>query len=123
MQVRTKRRRPAATRGSGPGRLGRRQFLQAAGLGLGAGALAGGSLGGMFGATMEVAVRDERLEAFAARLNKDTSALVLVSDPERADAFVNAFKPYNGVVVETHLNEHDVKALSEALKAERKRSS
>ena len=87
----------------------------------GAGALAGGSLGAMFGATTEIATGDERLEAFAARLKDDTSALILVSDPQRADEFVNAFRPYNGVVVETKLNEHDVKALKEAVKAERKR--
>ena len=91
---------------------------------IGAGALAGGSLGGMLGVTAEVAVGDERLESFASRLKNDTSALVLVSDPTRATAFVSAFEPYGYLeVVETQLNEHDVKALSEALKAERQRSS
>ena len=88
---------------------------------VGGGAVAGGSLGGLFGLTAEVATADERLEDFAARLEPDTSALVLVSDPERAGEFVNAFRPYDGLVVETRLNEHDVKALSEALKAEQKR--
>lgn len=90
---------------------------------VGAGALAGGSLGGMLGVTSEVAVGDDRLEAFAAKLEDDTSALVLVSDPERSSAFVSAFEPYGYLeVVQTRLNEHDVKALSEALKAERQRS-
>lgn len=87
----------------------------------GAGALAGGSLAGMLGLTTEIAVGDDRLEAFAAKLKKDTSALILISDPARADEFVNAFAPYNGAVIETQLNEHDVKALKEAVKAERKR--
>jgi uncharacterized membrane protein len=89
---------------------------------IGAGAIAGGSLGGMLGLTTEIAVGDERLEDFAAKLKNDTSALILVSDPNRATEFVNAFRSYNGEVIETHLNEHDVKALSEALKAHRQRS-
>ena len=63
---------------------------------VGAGALAGGSLGGMLGLTTEIALGDERLETFASQLKDDTSALVLVSDPQRADEFVNAFRPYNG---------------------------
>lgn len=89
----------------------------------GAGALAGGSIGGMFGLTAEIAAGDERLEEFADRLKDDTSALVLVSDPTRSREFVSAFEPYGfSSVVETQLNEHDVKALSEALKANRERS-
>ena len=89
---------------------------------VGAGALAGGSLGGLFGVTSEVAAGDDRLEEFGARLKDDTSALMLVSDPERAVAFVSAFEPYGYLeVIETRINEHDVKALSEALKAERQR--
>ena len=89
---------------------------------VGAGALAGGSLGAMLGLSGEVAVGDDRLEAFGARLKDDTSALVLVSDPERYRAFVSAFEPYGALeVIETQLNQHDVRALSEALKAERQR--
>ena len=88
---------------------------------VGAGALAGGTLGGLFGVSAEIAAGDERLEDFASRLKDDTSALILVSDSERAGEFVNAFRPYNGVVIETELNEHDINALKEALKAERKR--
>ncbi len=87
----------------------------------GAGALAGGSLGGLFSASVELALTDERLEFFASKLNEDTSALVLVTNPERADEFVSVFAPYNGEVIETQLNEHDVKAFSEALKASRQR--
>ena len=89
----------------------------------GAGALAGGSLGGLFGGLVNVAAEDPRLDHFAAKLKEDTSALILVSDPERAKAFVSAFEPYDNLeVIETKLNEHDVNALSEALKAEHQRS-
>ncbi len=84
---------------------------------VGAGAIAGGSLGGMFSAGIEIALTDERLEHFASRLGDDSSALILVSNPERADEFVSAFAPYEGEVIETQLNEHDINALSEALKA------
>lgn len=86
-----------------------------------AGALGGGTLAGLFGASLGVAISDDRLEEFAGRLKDDTSALILVADEPTVDDFRSAFEPITGEVIETKLNEHDVKALREALKAERER--
>ncbi len=88
----------------------------------GAGALAGGTLGGFFGVSMELATEDPRLDRFAKRLKDDTSALIVVGTAARAEQFVSAFEGYKGEVIETQLNEHDVRALSEALRAEQQRS-
>ena len=89
---------------------------------IGAGALGGGSLGALFGATANLAIADPRLENFAAKLKKDSSALVLVTDAVYADEFGTVFAPYGGTLIETELNEHDIEALREALKAEKARS-
>ena len=81
-----------------------------------AGAAAGGSLGALFGVTDEIAFDDPRLDDFAASLAKDTSALVLVGEgPVLAD-FVTAVTPFGGKIIETNLNEDDVKALQKAMK-------
>lgn len=88
---------------------------------IGAGAVAGGTFGGMFGAGMDIAVSDPRLEDFAYRLKDDTSALVLVSDHKIGQEFITAFEPLDGEIIETELNEHDVKALQELLRADRDR--
>ena len=86
-----------------------------------AGALGGGTLAGLIGASMDVAVSDPRLEEFGSRLRDDTSALVLVSDDSTAGDFRSALEPYDATVIESDLNEHDVKALRETLKADRSR--
>lgn len=86
-----------------------------------AGAVGGGSLLGMLGLTANVAAEDPRLEELAARLKDNSSALVLVADERIGTEFRSAFEPYDGELIETDLNEHDVKALREALKANRER--
>ena len=81
-----------------------------------AGAAVGGSLGAMFGAADEIAFDDPRLDDFAAALDYDTSALVLVGDETTLADFVSAVEPYGGKIIETDLNEDDIKALKKALK-------
>ena len=88
---------------------------------VGSGALAGGSIGGVLGATMDIALTDPRLEEFASKLDKDTSALILAADTPTIAEFAGAFEAYDAEIIETQLNEHDVKAISEAVKAARKR--
>ena len=87
-----------------------------------AGALGGGSIAGLLGMGIGIAVSDPRLEEFASRLEDNTSALILASDEPTAADFVSAFEPYDATLIQTDINEHDVKALREALKAERARS-
>jgi len=81
-----------------------------------AGAAVGGSLGAMFGAADEVAFEDPRLDDFAAALDNDTSALVLVGEETTLGDFVSAVEPFGGKIIETNLNEDDVKALRKALR-------
>lgn len=88
---------------------------------IGAGALAGGSLGGLLGAGMDVALSDPRLEKFSYQLKGDTSALVLVADHRTAADFKAAIDPLECDIIETELNEHDINALREVLKADQKR--
>jgi uncharacterized membrane protein len=81
-----------------------------------AGAALGGSLGAMFGAADEIAFDDPALDDFAASLATDTSALVLVGEEATLADYVSAVEPFGGKLVETNLNEDDVKALKKALK-------
>jgi uncharacterized membrane protein len=80
-----------------------------------AGAAVGGSLGAMLGAADEIAFDDPRLDDFAAALDYDTSALVLVGEEATLADFVSAVEPYGGKIVETNLNEDDIKALKNAM--------
>ena len=80
-----------------------------------AGAAAGGSLGAMFGVADEVAFDDPRLDDFATSLAKDTSALILVGEKVTLADFTSVVQPFGGKVIETNLNEDDVKALRKAL--------
>ena len=89
---------------------------------VGAGAFSVGTLSAMFSGMFDLAIADPRLDDFAASLKNDTSALVLVTDAVYADEFGNVFAPYGGTVTETEINEHDVKAIREALKAEKARA-
>ena len=82
-----------------------------------AGALGGGTLFGMVGMGVDIAVEDPRLEEIASRLDDDTSAMILVSDENTASSFNTMLQPYDATLIETDLNEHDVKALREAIKA------
>jgi len=81
-----------------------------------AGAAAGGSLGALVGVGDEVAFDDPRLDDFAASLAKDTSALILVGEKPSLADFTSAVQPFGGKVIETNLDDNDVKALRKALK-------
>ena len=82
-----------------------------------AGAAVGGSLGGLFGWSADVAFDDPKLDEFAAALDKDTSALVLVGEEASLFDFGAAVEPFGGEVIDTNLDENDVKALKKALKS------
>ncbi|MFO7694549.1 MAG: DUF1269 domain-containing protein [Vicinamibacterales bacterium] len=81
-----------------------------------AGAAMGGSMGAMFGLADKIAFEDPRLEEFAASLTKETSALVLVGEKITLAEFTSAVEPFGGKVIETNLDEKDVKSLREALR-------
>jgi len=81
-----------------------------------AGAAVGGSLGALIGATDEIAFDDPRLDDFAVALNDDTSALVLVGEEATLADFVSAVEPFGGKIIETNLDEDDIKALRKALR-------
>jgi uncharacterized membrane protein len=80
-----------------------------------AGAAMGGSMGAMFGVGDEIAFDDPRLDAFAASLVKDTSALILVAEKATIADFTSAVEPFGGKVIETNLDDTDVAALRKAL--------
>ena len=82
-----------------------------------AGAAVGGSLGGLFGAAEDVAFDDPKLDEFAAALDKDTSALILVGEEATLLDFATAVEPFGGEVIDTNLDEKDVKALRKAMKS------
>lgn len=81
-----------------------------------AGAAVGGSMGAMFGAADEIVFDDPALDDFAASLANDTSALVLVGEEATLADFFSAVEPFGGKIVETDLNEDDIKALKKAMK-------
>ena len=80
-----------------------------------AGAAVGGSLGALMGASDEIAFDDPKLDDFAAGLSNDTSALILVGEEATLADFVTAVEPFGGKIVETNLDEKDIKALRKAL--------
>ena len=81
-----------------------------------AGAATGGSLGALMGVGDEITFDDPRLDDFAASLAKDTSALILVGERATIADFTSAVTPFGGKVIETNLDDNDVKALRKALK-------
>ena len=81
-----------------------------------AGAVGGGSLGFLFTGAGELALNDPRLDDFAAALTNDTSALILVGDEVTLADFGAAVEPFGGEVIDTDLDEKDIKALRKALK-------
>ncbi|MGB5814862.1 MAG: DUF1269 domain-containing protein [Thermoanaerobaculia bacterium] len=81
-----------------------------------AGAALGGSMGFLFGASADMAFDDPRLDDFAEALVNDTSALILVGDDGVVDDFVSAVEPFGGKIIQTDLDEDDIKALRKALK-------
>jgi uncharacterized membrane protein len=82
-----------------------------------AGAAMGGSMGALFGIGDEIAFDDPKLDDFASSLAKDTSALILVGEAPTLLDFTAAVAPFGGKVIETNLDEKDVKTLRKALKA------
>jgi uncharacterized membrane protein len=84
------------------------------------GALAGaavvGSIGGLLGADEDAAFDDPKLDDFAASLERDTSALILVGEEATLADFWSAVEPFGGEVVETNLDEKDIEALRKALR-------
>ena len=85
-----------------------------------AGAAVGGSLGGLMGAANELKFNDPRLDEFAAAMKENTSALILVGEMETVDDFMSVTEPFGGKIIETDINEADVKALRKGLKKARK---
>jgi uncharacterized membrane protein len=83
--------------------------------GAAAGAAMGGSVGAAAGAASEIALDDPRLDDFVASLAKDTSALILVGERASILDFTSAVEPFGGKVIETNLDEKDVKALRKSL--------
>ena len=84
--------------------------------GAAAGAAVGGSVGVVSSAVGESVLSDPRLDDFAASLKDDTSALILVGERASLLDFTSAVAPFGGKVIETNLNEKDVKALKRFLK-------
>lgn len=81
-------------------------------------ALAGAAVGGgLIGASVDVVFDDPRLDDFASSLGKDTSALVLVGEEATLAEFGAAVEPFDGGVIDTDLNEDDIKALRKVLKS------
>ena len=81
-----------------------------------AGAAVGGSLGCLLGAADDVDFDDPKLDEFAAALSNDTSALILVGEEATLADFVSAVEPFGGKIIETDLDEDDIKALRKALR-------
>jgi uncharacterized membrane protein len=82
-----------------------------------AGAAVGGGVAGLIGKSVDFAVDDPRLDAFAAALEKDSSALILVGEEATLADFGAAVEPFGGEVINTDLNEEDIKSLRKALKS------
>lgn len=79
------------------------------------GALSGGTLGGLIGTGIDVDISDPNLDEFANRLDNDTSALVLVAAEPVIEEFVTALGVVDAEVVDTELDEADVKAIRKAM--------
>jgi len=72
-------------------------------------------VGALFGVSDEIDFDDPRLDDFAAALAKDTSALVLIGEAATIADFTAAVLPFGGRIIETNLDEKDIKALKKAL--------
>lgn len=81
-----------------------------------AGAAIGGCWGGLMGAAIDCDFDDPKLDAFAEDLVKDSSALVMVADEDTLADFALAMEPIGGKIIDTELNEDDVKAIRKSLK-------
>jgi uncharacterized membrane protein len=81
-----------------------------------AGAAVGGSMGFLMGASADLAFDDPRLDDFADAMVNDTSSLILVGDEATVADFASAVEPFGGKLIQTDLNEDDIKALRKGLK-------
>lgn len=72
------------------------------------GLFSGGALGGMIGSTIDFDMADPMLEEFANRLEKDTSALVLIGE---VHPFLKAFEELNGTLFQTAIPEQALERL------------
>jgi len=81
-----------------------------------AGAVMGGGVMGVIGASADVALDDPRLDDFASALGKDRSALVLVAEEATLTDFATAVEPFGGEVIDTDIDEDDIKALRKSLR-------
>lgn len=80
-----------------------------------AGAAVAGSIGLVLGTLGDAVFNDPKLDAFAESLERDTSAMILVGEEATLADFYSAVEPYGGKVIETDLDEKDIKALRKAL--------
>ncbi len=64
----------------------------------------------------DAAFDDPRLDDFAASLERDTSALILVAEGPTLTDFGVAVEPFGGELIETNLDEKDINALRKTLK-------
>ncbi|RUM72136.1 MAG: hypothetical protein DSZ12_04465 [Sulfurovum sp.] len=81
-----------------------------------AGAAVGGSLWGLFGLGVDEIVDDPELDKFGKELKKDTSALVLVTQEGYENEYETALTPFNGKLIQTNLDETDVKYIKDKIK-------
>lgn len=76
----------------------------------------GESMGALVGAATDVEFDSPALCGFAASLDKNSSALVLVGETPTLSDFDAVLTPLGGRIVRTDLNERDIKAIKKALK-------
>lgn len=81
-----------------------------------AGAALGGSVGGLMGAGENVTFEDPALDAFAASLVNDSSALIILGDAETVAGFAAELAAYDFETYEAELDEAAIKALKADMK-------
>ena len=74
-------------------------------------------MGALYGWTADIAFDDPKLDEFAAALDRDTSALILIGEEAALSEFGVAVEAFGGDVIDTDLNEKDIEALRKALKS------
>ena len=60
------------------------------------------------------------LDDFAASLDNNTSALILIGEQATLADFTSAVEPFGGKIIQTDLDEDDIKALRKAMKTAEK---
>lgn len=79
------------------------------------GAAAAGSFGALLGWNVNDTFNDPALGDFAAALENDTSAIILVGEEMTLADFGAAVEPFGGEVIDANLDEEDVKALRKVM--------